>query len=398
VLSEEEALTKVIAAVSPLPSAKVPLGEALGRFSASNLAATIPLPSFDNSAMDGYAVISSDAKKGARLKIVGEQPAGVTRNLRICSGETVRIFTGAPIPTGADAVVMQEETEREGDVVVISAEKTAAGEFVRKAGGDLTIGQQILERGDQFTPARLALLASQELESAEVHKQPRLALITTGDELVRPGEGLRPGQIFESNGTMLSALAQRSGAKVTMRSHCPDNFEDLCRTVRSAAEYDAMIISGGVSVGERDLVQDALREIGAQIELWRVAVKPGKPFLFGMRQRCAIFGLPGNPVSSFVTFLIFVRPALLRMMGAKELRMPSAFARLAHDVAADETRPHYLRGKLTGVLFSLVGPQESHALFGLAQSNALLQLNPGQNLAAGSEVEVLLVNQMAATG
>jgi molybdopterin molybdotransferase len=159
-----------------------------------------------------------------------------------------------------------------------------------------------------------------------------------------------------------------------------------------------MIISGGVSVGERDLVQDALREIGAQIDLWRVAVKPGKPFLFGVRERCAIFGLPGNPVSSFVTFLIFVRPALLRMMGAKEFRMPSAFARLAHDVAGDETRPHYVRGKLTGALFSLVGPQESHALFGLARSNALLRVNPGQKLAAGAEVEVLLVNQMAATG
>jgi molybdopterin molybdotransferase len=397
-LSEEEALTKVTAAVSPLPSAKVPLGEALGRFSSSDLAAAIPLPSFDNSAMDGYAVISSDARKGARLKIVGEQPAEASRNLRISSGKAVRIFTGAPIPTGADAVVMQEETERDGDIVVISAEKTAAGEFVRRAGADLAMGQQILKRGDQLTPARLALLASQGLELVDVREQPRVAVITTGDELVRPGKGLRPGQIFESNGTMLSALAQGAGAKVAMYSHCPDNFEELCRTVRSAAEYDAMIISGGVSVGERDLVKDALREIGAQIDLWRVAVKPGKPFLFGMRQRCAIFGLPGNPVSSFVTFLIFVRPALLRMMGAKELRMPSAFARLAHDVAGDETRPHYLRGKLSGALFTIVGPQESHALFGLARSNALLRLNPGQKLAAGAEVEVLLVNQMAATG
>lgn len=397
-LSEEEALAKIVAAVLPLPSARVSLGKSLGQFSASELAATVPLPSFDNSSMDGYAVISRDAKKGACLKIAGEQPAGPSRNLRVRSGEAIRIFTGAQIPAGADSVVMQEETERDGDTVLINAEKTVAGEFVRKAGGDLAIGQHILQRGQQLTPARLAVLASQGLEFVEVHEKPRVVVITTGDELVRPGTELQPGEIFESNGTMLSALVEQAGAKMAAQSHCPDNFEELCRTLESAAEYDAVIISGGVSVGERDLVQEALRKIGAQIDLWRVAVKPGKPFLFGMRERCAIFGLPGNPVSSFVTFLIFVRPALLRMMGANELTMASAVARLTHDIAGDETRPHYLRGKLIGSQFSPVGAQESHALFGLAQSNALLRVNPRQTLAAGAEIEALLINQLAATG
>jgi molybdopterin molybdotransferase len=191
---------------------------------------------------------------------------------------------------------------------------------------------------------------------------------------------------------MLSALAEAAGANVITQCHCRDEFEELCATLSGATDNDVVIISGGVSVGERDLVRDALRKVGAQIDLWRVAVKPGKPFLFGMRGRCAIFGLPGNPVSSFVTFLIFVRPALLRMMGAKDLTMTRSLARLSHDIAGDEIRPHYLRGKMEEGRFSIVGQQESHALFGLARANVLLRVDPGQRLTAGSEVEVLLLD------
>ena len=244
---------------------------------------------------------------------------------------------------------------------------------------------------DRLPPVTLPLLASQGIESIDVHESPRVAIVTTGDELVEPGTELRPGEIFETNGVMLAGLGEATGAEVVMRSHCRDDFEELCAVLRGATENDVVIISGGVSVGERDLVRDALRKVGAQIDLWRVAVKPGKPFLFGMRARCAIFGLPGNPVSSFVTFLIFVRPALLRMMGAKDLGMVRSIARLFHDVAGDETRPHYLRGKVEDGRFSVVGQQESHALFGLARANALLRVNPGEQLPAGSEVEVLLL-------
>jgi molybdopterin molybdotransferase len=286
---------------------------------------------------------------------------------------------------------MQEETERDGDFVLIRTETVTPGEFVRKAGGDLALGQQILGRGDRVSLVTLPLLASQGVESIDVHESPRVAIVTTGDELVEPGAELRPGEIFETNGVMLSALAEAAGAQVIRQSHCRDEFEELCATLRDATDNDVVIISGGVSVGERDLVRDTLRKIGAQIDLWRVAVKPGKPFLFGMRERCAIFGLPGNPVSSFVTFLIFVRPALLRMMGAKDLGMARSLARLSQDIAGDKTRPHYLRGKMENGRFSIVGQQESHALFGLARSNALLRVKPGEQLSAGSEVEVLLL-------
>jgi molybdopterin molybdotransferase len=394
VISEEEARTKILSAVDRLPATEVSLGDALDRFAAIDLFATIQLPPFDNSAMDGYAVVAESAGKDARLKIVGEQPAGRSRNLSLSTGEAVRIFTGAPIPTGADAIVMQEETERESDFVLIRAEQISVGDFVRKAGADLATGQQILKRGDRIRAVTLGLLASQGIESVRVGARAQVAIVTTGDELVTPGKQRRIGEIFESNGVMLDALARNTGVQVTMQKHCPDNFDKLCATLQDAVQHDALIISGGVSVGEHDLVRDALREVGAGIDLWRVAVKPGKPFLFGKRDRCLIFGLPGNPVSSFVTFLTFVRPALLQMMGAMDdaLTLPRTSACLTHEVVGDETRPHYFRGELTGTRFTVIGRQESHALFGLARANALLRVGPGEKLCAGSEVEVSLIH------
>jgi molybdopterin molybdotransferase len=192
---------------------------------------------------------------------------------------------------------------------------------------------------------------------------------------------------------MLASLAVKTGVSVAMQKHCPDNFDTLCTTLRDAGQQDVVIVTGGVSVGEHDLVRAALREIEAEIDLWRVAVKPGKPFLFGKRDQCLVFGLPGNPVSAFVTFLIFVRPALLRMMGASNdaLNFSKASARLAHEVTGDETRPHYFRGEVTGTRFTVIGRQESHAIFGLARANALLRVPPGEKLSADSEVEVLLI-------
>jgi molybdopterin molybdotransferase len=392
VITEEEAREKIISAVASLPATEVSLANALDRFAADELFATIPLPPFDNSAMDGYAVVANSAGKNARLAIVGEQPAGVSKNLSLSAGKTIRIFTGAPMPTGSDAVVMQEETQREGDFVLIQAEQISMGDFVRKAGADLAVGQQIVKRGDRLRPATLGLLASQGIESVRVGAQPRVAIVTTGDELAAPGQQLRPGEIFDSNGLMLASLGAKTGMEVAMRRHCPDDFDTLCTTLRGAVQQDAVIISGGVSVGEHDLVREALREIGAEIDLWRVAVKPGKPFLFGKRDRCMIFGLPGNPVSTFVTFLVFVRPALLQMMGASDLSLPRANARLAHEIAGDETRPHYFRGELADGAFGAIGRQESHALFGLARANALLRVRPEVRLSAGSEVEVLLIH------
>jgi molybdopterin molybdotransferase len=385
--SEEEARNRILEAVSPTPERTVPLSAALGCFSGRSVVARLPLPTFDNSAMDGYAIVASSSKKGARLQVIGEQPAGVDRQLRISPGEAVRIFTGAPIPAGADGVVMQEDTTREGDEIVVNVD-VDPGEFIRLRGCDLAEGQKILGRGERIRPTAIALLASQGLADVTVGGQVSAAIVSTGDEVVTPGSKLDQGQIYDSNSTLLQALLQHCGASVKSAEHCPDQSERLIQTIERGIKSHILVITGGVSVGEHDLVQAALRALGAKIDIWRVAIKPGKPFLFGEAGECAVFGLPGNPVSAFVTFLQFVQPAILKMMGANNLNLPKTSARLTVDLTNEGDRPHYVRGRIENGTFVPVGRQESHALFGLSQSNALLRLAVGESLRAGEIVDV----------
>ena len=389
--SETEALEAVLARVSALPGRKVPLFDSLGRFAAQDLLARRPLPAFDNSAMDGYAVQASSCPPGSRWRVVGEQPAGVDRGLTIRAGEAIRIFTGAPLPAGADAVVMQEDVKREGETIVVEC-GVEAGEFVRRKGADLAEGQKILARGEPVAAQTMALLAAQGMAEIEIGGVARVAIVSTGDELVPVGSTPRAGQIFESNALMLRALAIGSGTEVPLVEHCPDDLERMTELFRRGIKNDALIVSGGVSVGEHDLVKPALRALGAEIDLWCVAIKPGKPFLFGRAGRCAVFGLPGNPVSAFVTFLKFVRPALRKMSGAGEehLGLRQVSARLATEVENDGERPHYLRGQLESGVFTVSGLQESHALFGLSRANALLRLAIGEKFAAGAMVPIEL--------
>lgn len=389
--SEADAIAGVLAKVTPLPSVKVPLLESLGCFSAEEMLASRPLPAFDNSAMDGYAVQADSCPTGARLRIVGEQPAGADRGLKIGAGEAIRIFTGAPLPAGADAVIMQEDVVRE-EMTIVTQCGAERGEFIRRKGGDLAAGQKILERGEVVGAQTMALLAAQGLAEIEVGGRPRLAIVSTGDELVPPGATPEPGQIFESNALMLHALALGAGTDVSLVEHSADDLERMTELFRRGLEGDALIVSGGVSVGDHDLVKPALRALGAEIDLWRVAIKPGKPFLFGRASRCCIFGLPGNPVSAFVTFLKFVRPALLKMRGASDqnLDLRKVPARLATEVANDGDRPHYLRGRIEEGTFHVTGRQESHALFGLSRANALLRIAPGEKIASGESVTVEL--------
>ncbi len=389
--SEADALAAVLAKITPLPGRTVALSESLGRFAAQDLFAQRALPSFDNSAMDGYAVQAASCQAGARLRIVGEQPAGADRGLTIGAGEAVRIFTGAPLPAGADAVVMQEDVEREGESIVLES-GVERGEFIRRRGADLAEGQKILARGEPIAVQTMALLASQGRAEIEVGGVARVAIVSTGDELVPAGVIPAAGQIFESNALMLRALALGSGVHVSLVEHCPDDFPKMTELFRRGMEDDALIVSGGVSVGDHDLVKPALRALGAEIDLWRVAIKPGKPFLFGRASDCSIFGLPGNPVSAFVTFLKFVRPALRKMSGAagEHLGLRQVSARLATEVRNDGERPHYLRGELQGGVFNVNGLQESHALFGLSRANALLRVASGEKFAAGAIVSVEL--------
>src|SRR5438477_20061 len=286
-ISENDARAKILEAVRPLPPRKMSIlsasrtdssrgEEALDHFAAEDYFARLPLPMFDNSAMDGYAVIASDCKKDARLRVISEQPAGVDRKLRVSNGKTVR---------------------------------------------------------------------------------------------------------FQS-------LLKRTGAVAASAENCNDDSDSLRAAMQRAAENEILIVSGGVSVGEHDLVQKTLRDLGATIDIWRVAIKPGKTFLFGQLGRCFVFGLPGNPVSAFVTFLQFVRPAILKMMGATDVDLPKMTAQLAADVKNESERAHYVRGKFENGKFTPIGRQESHALFGLSQSNALLRVESGKELKASAAVEI----------
>ena len=386
-ISEEEVREKVLEKIQVRPSRWVLLSQALSCFAAEDYFSSLPLPNFDNSAMDGYAVVSSSCGLGIRLRVIGEQPAALDRRLRISAGEAVRIFTGAPMPAGADAVVMQEDVTREGSQIVVNV-NVDSGEFVRHRGCDLAEGQKIVAKGERIHPATIALLASQGFTQVSIGGEVDAAIISTGDELVKAGEEIKPGQIYESNSGLLQALLECCGAAVKSVWHCKDNAESLRKTLEEAIKYSVLIISAGVSVGEHDLVQPTLRSLGAKIDIWRVAVKPGKPFLFGRAGECAVFGLPGNPVSAFVTFLCFVHPAILKMMGASNLDLPRVPAKLLVDVRNESDRPHYVRGRFENGTFAPVGRQESHALFGLSQSNALLRVPAGESFKAGEIVDL----------
>jgi len=419
VISEEQARTRILEKVSPLDERAVPLAGALDCFAAQDYFARLPLPAFDNSAMDGYAVVANFCKKGGRLRVIGEQPAGPDRKLRVSDGEAVRIFTGATLPQGADAIVMQEDVTRDGTDISLNVD-VEAGDFIRRRGCDLAEGQMILAKGERIRAATVALLASQGFADVIVGGKATAAVISTGNELVKPGDELQAGQIYDSNSELLSALLQRCGVSATAVEHCRDDRQSLGDAIKRGMKNHVLIISGGVSVGEHDLVKEALRELGAKIEIWRVAVKPGKPFLFGtvpnkssdsagetpagltgsprrirpeadtmpMPHKCFVFGLPGNPVSVFVTFLQFVRPAILRMMGATNLDLPQVPAKLTVGLTNDGDRPHYIRGRLEHEKFTPIGRQESHALFGLSQANALLRVGVGQSLKADEIVDV----------
>ena len=401
VISEEEARRRILETVSPLDERAVPVAGALDCFAAKDYFARLPLPAFDNSAMDGYAVVASSCNKGGRLRVIGEQPAGPDRKLRVGGGEAVRIFTGATLPQGADAIVMQEDVTRDGTDISLNVD-VEGGDFVRWRGCDLAEGQMILARGERIRAATVALLASQGFANVIVGGKATAAVISTGDELVKPGEELQAGQIYDSNSALLGALLQRCAVSSTVVEHCRDDRKSLDDAIKRGIKNHVLIISGGVSVGEHDLVKEALRELGAKIEIWRVAVKPGKPFLFGwfesekvdsvgtmpVPHKCFVFGLPGNPVSVFVTFLQFVRPAILRMTGAMNLDLPQVSAKLALGLTNGGDRPHYIRGRLEHGTFIPIGRQESHALFGLSQANALLRVGVGQSLKADQIVDV----------
>ncbi len=348
-LSPDTARKRILGAVArlaPLPAERVPLEKALGRTLATDLTAEADLPPFAASTMDGYAFRSGDAQPGARLPVAFEVFAGHGAARELPPGACCRITTGAPLPPGADAVEKQEEVRRQGRTVILDR-AVAPGQFVRARGSDLPAGAVALAAGAAVDPAVVGLAAALGHRELAVHRRPRVVILPTGDELVPPGRRLLPGQIRESNGVALVAAVQEAGGEARKLPAVRDRAGSLERALRGARDLDVLLTVGGVSVGARDLVRGALRRAGARLQFWRVAIRPGKPFTFGLWGDKVVFGLPGNPASALVTFELFVRPALRALSGRVGDGRVSTWVRLARAQEKPAELTVYLRVRLT---------------------------------------------------
>ncbi|MEA2317938.1 MAG: molybdopterin molybdotransferase [Solirubrobacteraceae bacterium] len=385
-LTIEEARARVLAALAPLPDEELAVADALGRVLAEDVRAAHDVPSFANSAMDGFAIRSGPA--GRTLAIVGESRAGSPSPVAVGDGEAVRISTGAAVPDGADAILPAESAQDDGDAVTVQ-EDVAAGNHVRGPGEDLRAGATVLAAGALLGPAELGLLVEAGRAAVRCGRRPRVAVLATGDELVAPGEPLAHGQLHNSNAVTLGALARRAGAELVHTSEVADDAAAVRAAIeRALAGTDAVLLTGGVSVGPHDHVKPALAALGVEEVFWRVALRPGKPMWFGRRGTQLVFGLPGNPVSAVVCFLLFARPALAALQGATD---PPRRGRaiLGEAVPRQRTREEAVRVRLEDGRAMPTGPQGSHQLSSMLGADALAIVPRGEgDLEAGAEVEV----------
>jgi len=391
-----EALEKVLAGVAPLPGETAPLGDAHGRVLAADLAALRTQPPDDVSAMDGYAVRGADvASVPAHLKVIGEVAAGRPFGGEVGAGEAARIFTGGVLPPGADTVVIQEVTARDGDSVVVES-ATSAGRNVRKRGLDFTAGTTLLRQGERLTSRSLALAAAMDHPVVPVHRRPKVAMLATGDELVAPGAPAGPGQIVYSNGFALGALIRQEGAELVDLGVVGDDLVVTVAAIERArqAGADVLVTAGGASVGEYDLVQRALTSLGLKLSFWKVALRPGKPLLHGRLDAMRVLGVPGNPVSAFVCAFLFLIPLIRRLAGRTDLVPEPESAVLGTDLPANDERQDYLRatlalrdGKMVAAPFPI---QDSSMVQPLAKADCLIIRAPyAPAAAAGSACAVV---------
>ena len=390
-LSIAEARQRVLAATPRLGAEEVAIAAALGRVLASPVQAVGDTPPFPNSAMDGYAVMAGPADR--ELELVGESRAGHPAQLALAPGQAIRISTGAVLPAGAEAVIRQEDVSAQGRRIVCEA-ATAPGDNVRHPGEDMRRGIRVLDAGVRLGPAELAAAVAAGAGRVSVARAPRVRVLCTGDELREPGTALAPGQIHNSNEPMLVGLALRAGADVTPGPRLADEREATVTALSDALDAsDVVVVSGGVSVGPHDHVKPALLALGVREHFWRVALQPGKPTWFGSRADTLVFGLPGNPVSAFVTFSLFVAPALAALQG-REVPARTGEATLESDVRRNPQREQAIRVRLIPqaqrLLARPTGQQGSHLLSSLLGADALAMIPAGSGtLAAGTPVIVL---------
>ena len=406
----EEARARILEDLLPLRAESMPLAEALGQVLAEDATALLTLPPWDNSAMDGYAVRSEDvaaatAELPVILEVVGEVAAGHEPEVAVGPGTAVRVLTGGILPPGADAVVKVEDTDADAGVAELPARvairaAVPVGKDIRSAGSDMHQGDHLLDEGVRVTPAVIAVLAAAGHARVNVHRPPRVGIITTGDELTPVGEPLGPASIPDSNGEALAAQVRAAGAEPMRLGIAVDDREMVReRLLEGILDADVLVVSGGVSVGAHDVVKEVFAEIGT-LDLWRVAIQPGKPLAYGSAPRpdggfCLLFGLPGNPVSRFVTFELFVRPVIRRLRGdgADQGRVIER-ATLAEPVRKSAARRAFIRVTLEdgarGLIARLAGGQGSHVLSALALADGLAIIEEGPaEVPAGTEVEVI---------
>jgi molybdenum cofactor synthesis domain-containing protein len=403
VIPLEEARRFVLSGLLPTRPVVVPLDEALGCVAAGPVVATGPVPLFANSQMDGYALRAAHAAAGARLRVVGAVAAGEGAATPVGAGEAVRIMTGAPLPDGADAVCPVEQTSTEdGGFVVVVRRPVAPGDYVRRAGEDIEAGQVVIETGTVLGPGHLGVLASLGASEVLVHRRPRVGVVSTGDELAEAGEELGPGAIRDANRPALLAAVRAAGCEATDLGIVADDEERIAALLTGAATHcDALITSGGVSVGDRDYVKVVLDKLTAGAMRWmQVAIKPAKPFAFGTLAATGgpLFGLPGNPVSAMVSFELFVRPALRQMAGHRQLDRPTVDGVADEDLARGrDGKLHLVRvvaqfGADGRVHVRSSGGQASHMLRAMAAANALALLPDGDGVRRGDRLRVMLLD------
>ena len=396
----DEALATLLAqAVAPLAQEEVSTFDADGRVLAQDIVSALQVPAFDNSAMDGYALRCADVAAAGAVLPVSQRIAAGSMGEPLRSGTAARIFTGAPVPPGTDAVVMQEDCVAQDDGTVRVQATPRSGQNIRRAGEDIAQGSVVLRAGTRLTPAALGLAASIGLARLPVARRPRVALFSTGDELVMPGDvapqQLPPGAIYNSNRFFLRALLQRLGCEVTDCGNLPDQREATVEALRGAsASHDVVLTSGGVSVGEEDHVKPAVQQLG-HLDLWQIAIKPGKPFACGRVGEAHFIGLPGNPVSSLITFLVLVRPFLLRLQGVRDVA-PKSVAVSAHfDWPKPEKRREFLRVRhnAAGGL-DLFPHQGSGVLTSTVWGDGLVDHPAGKTIAHGDVVRFIAFSEL----
>ena len=401
-ISVEEALNRILAQIPVLCLEKVDIIGSLGRIIGEDILAPRDIPPLDNSAMDGYAVRAADIKGASRenpisLNVIEELPAGVLPQRSVTRGEAVRIMTGAPIPKGADTVVMVEDTEKAGKGVRVFHE-LPSGENIRRAGEDAKKGNRVISKGSLIRPAEVGMLASAGRAFVSVHQRPVVAILCTGEELVDVDEAIADHRIVSSNSYTLSAQVIECGAIPLQLGIAKDDPAEINQRLRQGLRADVILSSAGVSVGDYDLVKDVLKEIGFQMEFWRVAMKPGKPLTFGTIGGKPTFGLPGNRVSSMISFEQFVRPSLLKMIGHKNLFRPVVEAILREDIRKKPGRRHFMRARISlegdRYVVTTTGPQGSGILSSMVEANSLVIVPEEKTeIKAGETIRVQIVDR-----